>query len=147
MTRILLPLIAVLLACTACNRAPETAAVSAAAPANVHVADKGEISADQVKSDIVGRVVKTSDAAGKGPADEWTFEASEYKQAEIIESKRMSNELIVTVHMLTRNNPKPEENSIQVAGRLRLHYEMKGGKWMLKSIDNLSFQYSIGVAT
>ncbi len=147
MTRISLPLIALLLTCTACNRAPNTAAVPAAVPANVQVADKADVSVDQVKHDVVGRVVHTSDAAGKGPADEWTFEESEYKQTEIIESKRMSNELVVTVHMLTRNNPKPDENSIQVAGRLRLHYELSGGKWKLKSIENLSFQYSIGVAT
>lgn len=147
MPRILSILAALLLICAACTKAPDPVARPASPQPNVQVADKAEVSPEQIKHDIVGRVVKTSDAGGKGPPDEWTFEAAEFKQAEILESKRTSDELIVVVHVITRNNPKPDENSIQVAGRLRLHYELKSGKWALKSIDNLSFQYSIGVAT
>ena len=92
-------------------------------------------------------MVRISDAAGTGPTDEWTFEIDEFKQVEILESRRSGNQLTVLVHMTTRNNPKPEENSIQVAGKLRLRYELKNGKWMLDGIENLTFQYSIGVAT
>src|SRR3954471_3987784 len=126
-----------------CNKPPET---STSAP-TVAVADKSEVSTAQIKKDVVGKVLKISDVAGKGPADEWTFEASEDKQVEIIESTREGNQLTMMVHMTTRNNPKPEELSVQVAGRLRLKYELKGGKWTLIEMQNVNFQYSIGVAT
>lgn len=134
---------AIVLACAACGQAPESAA---AAPV-VQVADKHEITAQQVKRDVVGRVIKISDVAGKGPPDEWTFEAGEYKQAEILESQRSGNDLTVVVHMMTRNIPKADESSVQVSGRLRLRYALKNGKWVLNAIDNLTFRYSIGVAT
>ncbi|MDB5808079.1 MAG: hypothetical protein JWN94_201 [Betaproteobacteria bacterium] len=141
MLRFILIFTAVLAA--GCNKLPETATSTP----TVAVADKSEVSAEQIKKDVVGKVLAISDVAGKGPADEWTFEASEDKQVEIIESTRTGNQLTIEVHMTTRNNPKPEEYSVQVSGRLRLKYDLKGGKWSLTEIQNVNFQYSIGVAT
>lgn len=145
MFRILLIIAALLLAAATagCGPAPEFAHDTRA----VQVADKAEVAPEQIIKDIVGSVVRISDAAGNGPADEWTFEADEFKQVEILDSQRSGNQLTVLVHMTTRNNPKPDENSIQVAGKLRLRYELKNGKWALDGIENLTFQYSIGVAT
>jgi predicted small lipoprotein YifL len=142
MFRILL-IVTVLAAITACGKAPES---PPAHPA-VKVADTQEVTAEQVKSDVVGRVIRISDAAGKGPADEWTFEAQEFKQAQILESRRAGNELTLVIHMTTRNVPKPDESDVQVSGKLRLRYVLKDGKWTLDGIENVNFQYSIGVAT
>lgn len=143
MLRTLPVIIALLAAVVACGRAPDPAVRKP----TVKVADAQEVSADQIKNDLVGRVVHTSDAAGRGPADEWTFEAEEFKQAQILESRRAGNELTIVVYMSTRNNPKADENSIQVSGKLRLRYALKNGRWALDGVDNLTFQYSIGVAT
>ena len=145
MLRILLITSVLLLAAAiaGCGPAPESSHDTRA----VQVADKPEVAPEQIIKDVVGSVVRISDAAGTGPADEWTFEIDEFKQVEILESQRSGNQLTVLVHMTTRNNPKPEENSIQVAGKLRLRYELKNGKWILDGIENLTFQYSIGVAT
>src|SRR5215212_2836442 len=75
MSRLLPICIALLLACAACGPRPEA---TTGVP-TVQVADKQEVSADQIKQDVVGKVLRISDVAGKGPADEWTFEASEFK--------------------------------------------------------------------
>ena len=142
MFRICLNITAMLLACAACGQAPD----SAAPAPTVQVADKHAIAADQITRDLVGRVIRISDAAGNGPADEWTFEADEFKQAEILESLRSGDELTVVIYMTTRNNPKPDESNVQVSGKLRLRYARKEGRWMLNQIENLTFRYSIGVA-
>jgi hypothetical protein len=140
----IVPTIFVLLATiAACGPAPDSPRNISA----VRVADTHEMTVEQILRDLVGRVVRISDAAGKGPADEWTFEAEEFKQAEILESRRSGNRLTVVAHVTTRNNPKPEENDVQVSGKLQLRYELKNGKWTLDEIVNLTFQYSIGIAT
>lgn len=144
MFRNFLVICVLLCACAACSKAPEPAA---GVPPAVKIADRQDVTPEQIKVDLVGRVIRTTDAAGNGPPDEWTFEADEFKQAEILESQRMGNKLTLVILMTTRNNPKPDENSIQVSGRLRLHYELKSGKWSLNEVENLSFKYSIGIAT
>ena len=47
--------------------------------------------------------------------------------------------------MLTRS--RPGEGDVQVSGQLKLRYEWKGKQWVLRSIENVSFRYSVGVST
>ena len=144
MTRIILTIIAMLLALTGCDLIPTPSATTT--PDALPVADKFlSIPEEKIARDIVGKSVRVSDAAGDGPSDTWTFEADEYRHVEILESRRSDNDLTIVVYMTTRNNPKPDEASIQASGKLRLIYEQQGTKWLLGKIENLTFSYSIGV--
>ena len=72
---------------------------------------------------------------------------NEFKQVEIVESQVTDNNASVVILMTTRNNPGPDEDAVQVSGKLQLRYERSGGRWNLKAIENLSFRYTIGLAT
>ena len=144
MTRITPTIATMFLVLTGCGPTPTSSATTA--PDVLSVADKfSPITEDQIARDIVGKGVQVSDAAGDGPSDKWTFEADEYRHVEILESRRSDDGLTITIYMTTRNNPKPDEDSIQVSGKLRLIYEQHGAKWVLGDIENLTFNYSIGV--
>jgi len=112
----------------------------------VPVADKSPpVTEAQIERDVVGKGVEVSDAAGEGASDTWTFQPDEYRHVRILESKRADGSLMIVVYMTTRNNPQPDEDSIQVSGKLRLKYEKHGAKWGLADIENLNFKYSVGV--
>ena len=157
MIRIGVSIAATLAALTGCVPAPDassSAAPGAAAPAAtpdvLHVAqasDKPEITAEKIGQDMVGKVVKISDAAGARPPDEWTFEAAEFRQVEIVEKHGTENKLTVVIFMTTRNNPRPTEDHVQVTGKLQLQYEWRAGQWALARVENLSFRYTVGVST
>lgn len=97
--------------------------------------------------DVVGRVVMISEVSGVSPPTDWTFEADEYKQVEILEHDATQTVATITVFMATRNNPKPDEDAVQVSGKLKLRYVRKGNVWVLTTIENLTFRYTIGVST
>ena len=145
-------LFAVTLICTvaACSPAPESASRGAANPA-IQTANQDaaqtEITVEKILRDVVGRVVMITEVDGDGVPTDWTFEAGEFKQAEILEREATATAAVITVFMTTRNNPGREEDPVQVSGKLRLHYQRKGSAWVLSTIDNLTFRYTIGVST
>jgi hypothetical protein len=157
MDRIVLSVTAMLFALTGCVPAPESSSnvtPSPAVPAGNHdllhyvqESGKPEISAEKIMSDIVGRVIQVSELTGAGPPTEWTFEADEFRQVDIQERHMAGNGLTVVIFMTTRNNPRPDENDVQVSGRLQLRYEWKAGQWILTKIENLTFRYSLGLST
>ena len=106
-----------------------------------------EITAEKIMRDVVGRVVPIADVAEKNAPTDWTFEADEFKQVEILERAATPATAEITVFMTTRNNPKPDEDAVQVTGKLKLHYQRKDGEWALTKIENLSFRYTLGVWT
>jgi hypothetical protein len=147
-----LHLTAFALICTlaACSPAPESAKGGASAPAMQTAnqdAARGDVTAEKILRDIVGRVVKITEVGGDSQPTEWTFDAGEFRQMEILDRKTTPTSAAITVFMTTRNNPRPDEDAVQVSGRLILHYQRKGGEWVLTTIENLSFRYTIGVAT
>jgi hypothetical protein len=144
MTRIALSITAMCLALIGCGPASTS---STTTTSNVlPVTDKSSpITPDQIARDIVGKGVQVSEVAGDEPSNKWTFEADEYRHVKILESLRSESSLTIVINMTTRNNPKPDEDSIQVSGKLRLIYEQHGTKWVLSEIENLTFNYSIGV--
>lgn len=144
--------VAIALSCSvvACSPAPESASSGASdrviQTANQDVA-RPVVTADKIMRDVVGRVIKITHVSGNNPPVDWTFEADEFKQVEILEREDKLETAAVTVFMTTRNNPGPDEDAVQVSGKLRLHYQRKGSEWVLMMIDNLTFHYTIGIST
>lgn len=114
---------------------------------SVQSADRPEITPGKISKDVVGRVLDVPEQSGSGPNDQWTFDAGEYRHIQILEQRATTSGVDLLVFMLSRSNPKPAEADVQVSGNLRLHYEWKGKQWVLRSIENVSFRYSLGVAT
>jgi hypothetical protein len=145
--RLLLSALLLLGALAACGESPSDAAGSA----NVRAADQGgsqnDIPVEKVVRDVVGRVVPITEASGEGAPTDWTFEADEFKQVEIVESQLTGNTASIVIFMTTRNNPGPNEDAVQVSGKLQLRYERANGRWNLKAIENLNFRYTVGLAT
>ena len=108
-------------------------------------AQKPEITVAKISKDVVGKVVTVPDASGTLPDDKWTFEADEYRRIDILEKHTTATGLDLLVFMLSRS--RPGEGDIQVSGQLKLHYEWKGRQWVLRSVENVSFRYSLGVST
>jgi hypothetical protein len=156
MDRTVLSVTAILFALTGCVPAPESSsnvtrnpAVPAGDPGLLHFVQepgKPEVTAEKIVSDIVGRVVQVSELTGAGPTTEWTFEADEFRQVNILERHLTEKGLTLVIFMLTRNNPGPDEDAVQVSGRLQLQYEWRAGQWMLTTIENLTFAYSLGLS-
>jgi hypothetical protein len=156
MLRTILIIAAILFASVGCGPKQEPSkSVAPARPAfaeeggALRVQDKGrpEITIQGISKDVVGWVVEVGEINGAQPSTEWTFEANEYRHIDILERHTTASGVDLLVFMLTRTNPKAQEEDVQVAGQLRLHYEWKGNKWVLRKIDNVSFRYSLGVAT
>jgi hypothetical protein len=141
--------IALLCAVAACSPAPESSP-GASSDVAIRTASQDparlEITADKITRDVVGRVIKVTEASDSRPTD-WTFEASEYKQVEILEREVTPTAATLTVFMATRNNPGPKEEAVQVSGKVRLRYQRKGSEWVLTTIENLTFHYTIGIST
>src|SRR4051812_35204284 len=140
---------AMLIAVVACSPSPETQSNSARSVEKlqpVQLPEKGDVSPEKIESDIVGRIVRVSDVSGAGNPTEWTFEKKEYRHVEVIDRKVNGNTQTLVVFVTTRSNPEDEEQ-VQVSGKLQLSYERKAGQWILTGIQNLSFRYSVGVAT
>jgi len=152
MIRVFLIAVAIVCGFAACGPKPESSGLppSAASGGSLRPAqssERPEITAGRISKDIVGQIVEVPEQSGAGPSDKWTFEADEDRRTEILERHPTATGLDLVVFMLTRSNPKPGEIIVQVSGNLRLHYEWKGNQWVLRSIENVSFRYSLGVAT
>jgi hypothetical protein len=118
-----------------------------AAPRRVQDLRMPEITTEAISRDVVGWAVEVSEATGSGPNDKWTFEADEYRRIDILETRAGESALEILVFMLTRDNPRPGDRGLQVFGRVRLRYEWRDERWVLRHIENLTFQYTIGIAT
>jgi len=150
MIRFALIALAIVFGVAACGAKPEPPTTSSstgeAGPLRpVQSSERPEITVGKISKDVVGRVVEVPEASGTGPNDKWTFEADEYRRIDILERNPTATGLDLLVFMLTTS--RPGEGDIQVSGQLRLHYEWKGKQWVLRSIDNVSFRYSLGVST
>jgi len=137
-----------------CGPAPERSQGAApgqpaSAEGTLRVQDKGrpEITSQGISKDVVGKVIRVDEMHGAHPGTEWTFEADEYRRIDILERRATATGADLLVFMLTRSNSKPGEDDVQVSGQLRMSYEWKGDKWVLQKIENVSFRFSIGVAT
>ena len=157
MDRTVLSITVILFALMGCVPAPESSSNvtrNAAVPAGdrdllhfVQESGKPEVATKKIVSDVVGRVIQVSELTGAGPATEWTFDADEFRQVDILEKHLTEKGLTLVIFMTTRNNPGPDEDPVQVSGKLQLQYERTAGQWILTKIENLTFCYSVGVST
>jgi len=157
MDRTVLSVAAILFALSGCTPAPESVpnvVRNPAVPAGngdllhfVQESGKPEVTKEKIVRDVVGRVVQVSEVTGAGPATDWTFEADEFRQVDVLEKHMTEKGLTLVIFMLTRNNPGPDEDHIEVSGKLQLQYEWRAGKWVLASIENLTFRFSVGLST
>jgi len=130
-----------------CGPAPDAPRAAGDGLHVVQAAEHPAITADKIKGDLVGRKVEVGDVTSMGPDTEWTFESDEYKQVEILEHRATDKGLTLVIYITTRNNPKPDEDSVQVSGKLQLTYEWRVVRWVLTRVENLTFRYSVGVST
>ena len=150
MIRIALITIAIAFGFTGCEGKHETTGAPPFAKDNgavrpVQNSEKPDITVATISKDVVGKVVTVPEISGLGPSDKWTFEADEYRRIDILDKSPTATGVDLLVFMLTRS--RPGEGDIQVSGQLKLHYQWKGKQWVLHSIENLSFRYSLGVST
>src|SRR5450759_5199048 len=144
MDRTVLSVMAILFALTGCVPAPESSsnvtrnpAVPAGRPDLLHFVQesgKPEVATKKIVSDVVGRVVQVSELTGAGPATEWTFDADEFRQVDILERHMTEKGLTLVIFMTTRNNPRFDEDPVQVSGKLQLQYEWRAGQWILQRL-------------
>ena len=144
-------LIAIALFCivSACSPAPESSAGSPSDIANQTAhqeALRREITSEKIVHDIIGGVIKITSVEDDSAPTDWTFEADEFKQVEILDREATLEGATITVFMLTRNNAAPNEDAVLVSGKLRLHYLREGETWVLTTIENLTFRYTTGTA-
>jgi hypothetical protein len=144
--RTLLSITALLCALTACGESPETASGNATMRAADQTTNQKEIPVEKIARDLVGRIVAITELTGDGTPTDWTFEADEFKQVEIVETQIGDITASLVIFMTTRNNAGPNDDAVQVTGKLKLNYEREGGKWTLKTIENLTFRYTVGLS-
>jgi hypothetical protein len=152
MFRVFLVAIAIVSGCAGCGAGPDSSVPSSSAADGAALrpaqdSERPEITPAKISKDVVGRAVEVSALSGAGPRDKWTFEAGEFRRIDILERHPTKSGLDLLVFMLSRSIPKPGETQVQVSGQLRLRYEWKGTQWVLRSIENVNFRYSVGVAT
>jgi hypothetical protein len=139
--------IALIFTVAACSPAPDSALDKSPSSSKLTVnqeTEQSDITVDAILRDIVGRVVTITAAAGDGPSTDWTFDADEFKQVDILNREITPTDAAIIVFMTTFDNPKPNEHTVQVSGKLRLRYERQDDKWLLQNIENLTFRYSVG---
>ena len=113
---------------------------------SVQQAQASDITPEKISRDIVSRKVRITDTNGMNE-NEWTFEQSEFREVAVVERKTSAKGEQLIVFVTTQNNPAANEDQVRVTGRLQLTYVKKGGQWTLSAIENLNFQYSLGVST
>ena len=139
---------AAMLALAGCGPVTETQpSASAGSPLqSVQQGQASDITPEKISRDIVGRKVRITDTNGMNE-NEWTFEQSEFREIAVVERKTSAKGEQLIVFVTTQNNPAANEDQVRVTGRLQLTYVKKGGQWTLSAIENLNFQYSLGVST
>ena len=151
MIRTILCTTAMLVVLTGCGPSSETSSTSPDTSAgglrHVQTSVKPEITTDKIMADIVGREVTVSEIRGTLRPTKWTFDASEFRHADILEKRMTDTAYTIVIFMTTRSNHREDEDDVQVSGRLQLYYEWTGGQWRLRRIENLTFRYSLGQST
>jgi hypothetical protein len=138
--------IALITACSPEPPAPSGAAAAAPSGDDAFVRTqapaKPEISVDKILADVIDKGVSVPDAAGEAQPMDWVFEASEPKNAQILETKPSDKGVALVVQMNTSGAPGSDDANVQLSGKLVLHYEWSGRDWVLRRIQNMTFRYT-----
>ena len=106
-----------------------------------------EITVENIREDINGQRVSVPAEGGASEPSSWRFFLNEPKEIEILEKQLAGDKATLLIDLRTRTSPRAEQQGItkKLAGRLRLHYELKSyfvvRKWEIVRIENISFKY------
>ncbi len=113
-----------------------------------------EITLENIREDINGKRVRVPAEGGvsepsscASEPSSWRFDRSEPKEIEILETQLAGDQATFVIDLRTRTSPRSEQQGYtkKLAGRLRLHYELKSyfvlRKWEIVRIENISFAY------
>ena len=106
-----------------------------------------EIPLENIREDINGQRVSLPAEGDASEPSSWRFFLNEPKEIEILEKQLAGDKATVLIELWTRTSPRAEQQGItkKLAGRLRLHYELKSyfvvRKWEIVRIENISFKY------
>ncbi|MGB9182274.1 MAG: hypothetical protein WCB68_23795 [Pyrinomonadaceae bacterium] len=102
---------------------------------------------EKIREDINGQQVSVTAEGGASEPSSWRFYPNEPKEIEILEKQLAGNQATLVIDLRTRTSPRAEQQGItkKLAGRLRLHYELKSyfavRRWEIVRIENISFAY------
>lgn len=106
-----------------------------------------EITAEKIREDLNGQRVGVPAEGGASEPSSWRFFPNEPKEVEIVEKQLAGDKATLVIDLRTRTSPRAEQQGVtkRLAGRLRLHYELRSGialrKWEIVRIENISFAY------
>ena len=106
-----------------------------------------EITLENIREDINGQRVNVPPEDGATKPSSWRFFLKEPKEIEILEKQLAGDKATLVIDLQTRTSPRAEQQGItkKLAGKLRLHYELKSyfvvRKWEIVRIENISFKY------
>jgi hypothetical protein len=106
-----------------------------------------EITLENIREDINGQRVSVPPEDGASKPSSWRFFLNEPKEIEIVDKQFARDKATFVIDLQTRTSPRAEQQGItkKLAGRLRLHYELKSyfvvRKWEIVRIENISFKY------
>ena len=106
-----------------------------------------EIPLENIREDINGQRVSLPAEGGASEPASWRFFLNEPKEIDVLDKQLAGDKATVVIDLRTRTSPRAEQQGItkKLAGRLRLHYELKSyfvvRKWEIVRIENISFKY------
>ena len=106
-----------------------------------------DITVETILEDLNRQRINVPAEDGASEPSSWRFFPSEPKEIEILEKQLAGDKAILVIELQTRTSPRAEQQGIKkrLAGRLRLHYELKSyfvvRKWEIVGMENISFSY------
>jgi hypothetical protein len=108
---------------------------------------KPEITVETILEDLNRQRINVPPEDGAAEPSMWRFFPNEPKEIEILEKQVAGDKAILVIDLRTRTSPRAEQQGIKkkLAGKLRLHYELKSyfvvRKWEIVGMENISFAY------
>lgn len=106
-----------------------------------------EITPESIREDLNGQRVEVPAEGDASELSSWRFFPNEPKEVEIVEKQVAGDRATFVIDLRTRTSPRSEQQGVtkKLAGRLRLHYELRTGfvlrRWEIVRIENISFAY------
>jgi hypothetical protein len=106
-----------------------------------------DITVETILEDLDRQRIDVPAEEGSSEPSSWRFFPNEPKEIQILEKKVAGDKAILVIDLKTRTSPRAEEQGIKkrLAGKIRLHYELKSylvvRKWEITGMENISFAY------
>ena len=106
-----------------------------------------DITVETILEDLNRQRVNVPAEDGTAETSSWQFFPNEPKEIEILEKQVAGDKAILVINLRTGTSPRAEQQGIKkkLAGKLRLHYELKSyfvvRKWEIVGMENISFAY------